>query len=259
VSHSGERQVVVLKLSLGMLVLSGCTVLEGSGVPAEDNRDVQGFAAVSNMTSVKVNVVPGDADAVLVYCDDNIVDSIETKIHGNWLEIRVPNNVQIHPGVACGVDVTASNLRALESTGSGDVVAEGDWPGLDDVSSSGSANVRVTGGLPSLSSVDSSGSGDITVDGVDAAKVHIDTSGSGNVDALGTADSVSFDSSGSGEIDAMDLHAVDGDVDSSGSGDVSMFATGHVRGQLSGSGDLILAGGASTDVDTNGSGDVIEQ
>jgi len=249
----------VVKLSLGMLVLSGCTVLEGSGVPAEQSRDVQGFAAVANMTSVKVNVVPGDADEVLVYCDDNIVDSIETKIHGNWLEIRTPNNVQIHPDVACGVDVTASTLRAFESSGSGDAVAEGDWPDLEDVSSSGSANVRVTGSLPSLSSVDSSGSGDITVDGVEAVEVHIDTSGSGNVDAIGTADSVSLDSSGSGEIDAMDLHTVDGDVDSSGSGDIRMFATGHVRGDLSGSGDLIISGGASTDVDRSGSGDVIER
>ena len=247
------------KLSLGMLVLSGCTVLEGSGVPAEQSRDVQGFAAVANLTSVKVNVVPGDTDEVLVYCDDNIVDSIETRIHGNWLEIRTPNNVSIHPDVACGVDVTASTLRALDSSGSGDAVAEGDWPGLEDVSSSGSGNVHVVGTLPTLSSIDSSGSGDITVEGVDSAQVHIDTSGSGDVDAFGTADAVSFDSSGSGEIDAMDLHAVDGDVDMSGSGDIRMFATGHVRADLSGSGDLIIAGGASTDADRSGSGDVIER
>jgi hypothetical protein len=249
----------VLKLSLGMLVLSGCTVLDGSGVAAEDTRDVQGFGGVSNMTSVKVNVVPGDADEVVVYCDDNIIDSIETEIHGNWLEIRMPNNVQIHPAVACGVDVTASNLHAVESTGSGDVVAEGGWFALETVSSSGSGNVRVTGNLPLFSGVDSSGSGNITVDGVESTQVSIDTSGSGDVDASGVAESVSYDSSGSGEIDAMDLHAIDGDVDGSGSGDIRMFATGHVRGQLSGSGDLIIAGGASTDVDTSGSGDLIEQ
>ncbi len=249
----------VVKLSLGMLVLSGCTVLEGSGVPAEDARDVQGFAAVANMTSVKVNVVPGDADEVLVYCDDNIIDSIETRIHGNWLEIRTPNNVMIHPDVACGVDVTASTLRALESSGSGDAVAEGDWPGLEDVSSSGSGDLRATGWLPALSSIDSSGSGHITVKGVEAADVRIDTSGSGGIDALGTAESVSFDSSGSGGIDAMELHAVDADVDSSGSGDVRLFATGHVQIDLSGSGDVIVGGGASIDADRSGSGDVIER
>ena len=249
----------LVKLSLGMLVLSGCTVLEGSGVPAEDSRDVQGFAAVANMTSVRVNVVPSEQDDVLVYCDDNIIDSIETRIHGNWLEIRTPNNVSIHPDVACGVDVTASTLRAVDSSGSGNIVAEGDWPDLEDVSSSGSADVRVVGRLPSLSNVDSSGSGQITVDGVEAAEVHIDTSGSGDIDALGTTDSFSFDSSGSGEIDAMELHAIDGDVDSSGSGDVRLFATGHVRIDLSGSGDVVVAGGASKDVDNSGSGEVIER
>jgi hypothetical protein len=242
-----------------MLVLSGCTVLEGSGVLAEESRDLQGFAAVANTTSVKVNVVPGDAEEVLVYCDDNIVDSIETRIHGNWLEIRMPNNVQIHPHVACGVDVTASTLRALESSGSGDAVAEGAWPDLEDVSSYGSADVRVTGHLPSLASVDSSGSGNITVDGVEAGDVHIGTSGSGDIDAFGTAHTVFFDSSGSGEIDAMDLHAVDGDVDSSGSGDIRMFATGHVHVDLNGSGDVIIAGGATVDANRNGSGDVIER
>jgi hypothetical protein len=242
-----------------MLVLSGCTVLEGSGVPAEESRDVHGFAAVANMTQVKVNVVPGDAEEVLVYCDDNIVDSIETRVHGNWLEIRTPNNVIFHPDVACGVDVTASTLRALESSGSGDVVAEGEWPDLEDVSSAGSADMRVTGHLPSLSSVASSGSGNITADGVEVGDVHIDTSGSGDIEAFGTANTVFLDTTGSGDIDAMDLHAVDGDVDSSGSGDIRMFATGHVHVDLSGSGDVIIGGGATVDANRSGSGDVIER
>jgi len=248
----------LVKLSLGMLVLSGCTVLEGSGVPAEDSRDVQGFAAVANMTSVKVNVVPGEADDVLVYCDDNIIDSIETRIHGNWLEIRTPNNVSIHPDVACGVDVTASTLRAFESSGSGDAIAEGDWPDLEDVSSSGSGDLRATGWLPALASVDSSGSGSIAVKGVETGDVRVENSGSGGIDAFGTADSVSFDSSGSGGIDAIDLHAIDADVDSSGSGDVRLFASGHVRIDLSGSGDVVVAGGPSKDVDDSGSGEVVD-
>jgi hypothetical protein len=248
-----------VKLSLGMLVLSGCTVLDGSGVPAEDPRDVAGFSAVANETQVAVSVVPGEQDAVVVYCDDNIVDSIRTQIHGNWLEVSLPNNVQVHPNVDCGVDVTASTLHALDASGSADLVAEGEWPDLEDVSSSGSGDVRVTGRLPALASVDGSGSGSITVDGIEAAKVHIDISGSGDVDASGTTDSFSYDSSGSGEIDAMDLHAIDGDVDSSGSGDVSLFATGHVRIDMSGSGDVVVAGGAATDVDRSGSGDVIER
>jgi hypothetical protein len=249
----------VVKLSLGMLVLSGCTVLDGSGVPAEETRDVAGFSAVANETQVAVSVVPGDQDAVVVYCDDNIVDSIRTQIHGNWLEVSTPNNTQIHPNVDCGVDVTASNLHAVDASGSADLVAEGEWPDLEDVSSSGSGDVRVTGRLPALASIDSSGSGHITVDGIESADVHIDTSGSGGIDALGTTESFSYDTSGSGDIDAMDLHAVDGDVDSSGSGGVKLYATGHVTIDISGSGDVVVAGGASTDVDRSGSGDVIER
>ena len=249
----------VVKLSLGMLVLSGCTVLEGSGVPAEESRDVHGFAAVANMTQVKVSVVPGEQDEVFVYCDDNIISSIETRMRGNWLEIRTPNNVSIHPDVACGVDVTASTLRALDASGSGNTVAEGEWPDLEDVSTSGSGDLRVNGRMPALSSLDSSGSGNLTVDGVDAVDVHIDSSGSGGIDAFGKTDTVSFDSSGSGGIDALDLHAIDGDVDSSGSGGVRLFATGHVRIDLSGSGNVVVAGGASKDVDDSGSGEVIER
>jgi hypothetical protein len=242
-----------------MLVLSGCTVLEGSGVIAEESRDVRGFAAVANETQVRVNVVSGEQDEIFVYCDDNIVDSIRTEIHGNWLEVSTPNNVMIHPRVDCGVDVTASTLRAVDSSGSAGLVAEGEWPDLEEVSTSGSGDLRVKGRMPALSSVDSSGSGHIVVDGVEAVDVHFDNSGSGGIDAFGTTNAVSFDSSGSGGIDAMDLHAVDGDVDSSGSGDVRLFATGHVTIDLSGSGDVVIGGGASRDVDDSGSGDVIER
>jgi hypothetical protein len=248
-----------MKLALIVVVLSGCTVIEGSGVPAEEARQVDGFSAVSNTTQVNVSVVPGDEAAVLVYCDDNIVDAIETRSRGSWLEIRTPDNTSLRPHTTCGVDVTAPTLRALDASGSGSTLAEGEWPDLEDVSSSGSGDVRAIGWMPALVRVDSSGSGRLKVDGIDAGDVHIDNSGSGGIDAYGSAHQVSLDSSGSGGIDAMDLDAVDGEVDSSGSGDVRLFATGHVRIDLSGSGNVVVGGGASKDVDDSGSGDVVER
>ncbi len=247
----------IVKLVLGIVVLSGCRVVDGSGISAEEVREVGDFAAVSNATQVKVSIVPGDDAEVIVRCDDNLVDLIETRIRGNWLELRTPANTSIHPNTSCGVDVTASALHGLDSSGSGDLVADGEWPDLADVSSSGSGALRATGWLPALSSVDSSGSGRLTIDGIESGSVDIDSSGSGGIDAFGTADLASIDSSGSGGVDAMDLEAIDADIDSSGSGDVRLTAEGHVTVDLSGSGNVVLAGGASRDVDDSGSGEVV--
>jgi hypothetical protein len=248
-----------MRLALGMVVLSGCRIVEGSGVSAEETRQVDSFAGVANATQVKVSVVPGDDASVVVRCDDNLLDLVETRVDGDWLEIRTPNNTSIHPHTSCGVDITARALRGLESSGSGDTIAEGEWRDLEDVSSSGSGELRAIGWLPALSSIDSSGSGGVIVDGIESGDVWIDNSGSGGIEAIGTAHRVSIDSSGSGGIDAMGVDAIDGEVDSSGSGNVRLTATGHVTVDLSGSGNVVVAGGASTDVDDSGSGEVVER
>lgn len=226
-----------MRWTMVMVALTGCFVEHGSGVPAEEVRDVGAFHEVANTTSVAVEVVEGDAAGVLVRCDANLVDLVRTEVRDDELRVSTPSNTSIRPETDCVVEVTAPALRGLSGTGSGPTTA--------------------TGAFPDLLAVKGTGSGTVTADGLVTQVVAIESTGSGGVVATGTGGFAELDSSGSGGIDAVDLTVDEADVRSSGSGDVSITVVDHATVELSGSGDVRIDGQPRVDADDRGSGEVV--
>jgi hypothetical protein len=70
----------------------------------------------------------------------------------------------------------------------------------------------------------------------------IEASGASGVHGSGSASTYSLDASGASRVDVRDLEAIDIDVDVSGASDVDLFATGTVRGEVSGASDVKVYG-----------------
>lgn len=250
-----------------LLLLPGCLVLEvhrGNGVSATEERAVGAFDGVSNEIGLDVRVTLGEVPSVRVTCDENLLADLITEVEDGVLVVHTRqdgwSSANLLPQVDCVVDVAASALTSLSTSGSGDLTVAGEVPqALSDISSSGSGDILVSAPIE-VDRLDagSSGSGLITLGAVDAHQVHLSSSGSGDVAVgEGAAVGLDLDSSGSGDLLARGLLAEEVQVWLSGSGDAEATATVAVRGGLSGSGDLTVWGApAERDVQTSGSGDV---
>lgn len=120
-----------------------------------------------------------------------------------------------------------------------------------------STDLTATVTTPSLEKLVNSGKADLEVTGVQTEVFEIVSSGSGDVTIEGLVSVLDVVLSGSGELDALDLRADTVEVTSSGGGDASVCARDLLRGQLTGSGDLIYdCSPADTDVTTTGGGDL---
>jgi hypothetical protein len=242
----------------------GCALFEvpGSGVAAEETRELSDFREVIQGTEVSVEVTVGDEQQLptaTVRCDDNLIELIETVVEGEVLRVRTPPNTNLGPTVPCSVLLVvprADMLQAMTDTGSGALVAIGDWPALLEVRSTGSGRVMVEGELAGLELVTSTGSGGIELPGIGSHALSAKSTGSGSILLSGAVDFVELETTGSGGLRALELSTVDADIRSTGSGSVWLTATGAVEAHLTGSGDVYLQGDPDVDSHTSGSGRV---
>lgn len=242
-----------------LLALTACAVVQGSGVSAEEARDVTGVTALKNNTFVDVHWLRADEASATLTCDDNLLGYIETRLDGGELVIRTePYNAVLSPEVDCVLELASPCLSALSFSGSGDFIAGDATCGLEQLSWSGSGNVDLGEVGTANLDIHGSGSGQVRIASLEAGALSFDLSGSGGVDVQGAADSADVHVSGSGSVDGRDLQVIDADVDMSSSGEVHLRASGHVTAHLSGSGSLHLYGEPERlDQDTSGSGGVV--
>lgn len=83
---------------------------------------------------------------------------------------------------------------------------------------------------------------DVVVEGLDMARFRAETTGPGDIVLRGSAEAVELRTSASGDIDASALTAAEVAVHSSDTGDVRLHATTAVRGEATGSGDVVVTG-----------------
>ena len=85
----------------------------------------------------------------------------------------------------------------------------------------------------------------------------LEASGASDIYATGSVTSYRLHASGASEVDLRNLEAVDIDVDISGASDVGLFATGTVRGDVSGASDVKVHGDPiSVLIDSSGASSV---
>ena len=215
------------------------TTLVALAVPAADRREtrpVSGFNAIALAAPVKVDVIQGDSEGLVLEGDDQALAELETVVDQGTLKIRTRSRRDV-PGMGkVRVHVSAKVVEALRIAGSGDINA---------------ATLRA----PTLK-IAVSGSGDVRIGELTATTLEVAVSGSGDVLVGGKADNVTTSIAGSGDVKAGKLEARTAKVNIAGSGDVTLWARESLTVSVVGSGDVRFYGDPDVKRSVIGSGSV---
>ena len=198
--------------------LAAAESVDGSGKAATETRNVTGFHGVGLSVPGKLEIVPGDAEKLVISADDNILPLIETTVERGELRIRwrERGHLNVHTRTTIRMTLTAKAVDALAISGSGDILANT----------------------------------------VDAKSMQVSISGSGNVVLAGKAQDLRVDISGSGDVKAGKLEAQSARVSIAGSGDATVWARESLRVSVAGSGDVRYYGDPAVQRTVAGSGSV---
>lgn len=257
---------LVLAAAAGCLFLAACSIsidgddggslgsLSGSGTPASKTFDYSGFSGVRVDTAFAATITQGDAYAVSVTVDDNLVEHLRVEVDGDTLNIRLDPDYD-YSDTDLTATVTMPGLKALEVTGgsSADVsgFAAGDDLGLE---VSGAGTVAFAGMRAGKVEVNVSGAGEVSGQ-LDAEEISGEVSGAGEVMLEGSATKMKLEASGAGKVGTSDYTVQDAELQLSGGAAAELRVTGTLNVEASGGarldyygsptlGDMNVSGGA---------------
>lgn len=229
-------------LSCTVLLMSSCRYRHGkqhsgSGVNGSEQRSVTGFTGVETHGDIDIVLTQGNFN-VRVDADRDLLPDIETVVENGRLKVRLKDNVSfMDDRGGATVYISAPELSAFETHGSGDIRSEGR------IADKNKMEIVI------------SGSGDIDLD-LDSPEISTSTDGSGDITLRGTTRNLACKTSGSGDLHAGDLKAENVKVTVHGSGDASVFASESLDVEVSGSGDVHYRGAPKISTAVHGSGTV---
>lgn len=196
--------------SLAAVLLSGCAAGD-DGPKTTQDRTVAEFTRVTTNGPADVRIRVGPSQRVRVVAGEKAIADVHTEVRDGALEV------------------------SFDRQHSGEVVVEVD--------------------VPSLTAIDTSGSGDVIADGVDADALDVRADGSGDLDVTGVVQRLAVDRKGSGDLDLHHLSAREARADLKGSGDAEFWVEDHFDVRADGSGDVHYRGDATVTKHLTGSGD----
>jgi hypothetical protein len=213
----------------------------GSGrIVTEARSGLSDFEAVSGRASVKLLIRQGIKEAVQVRADDNIVPLVVTSVQTlggvRTLVVDMKPNLSISTRNEIVVSIDVVKLKALSSSGSGDIAVE-------------------TLNTPSLA-LGLSGSGDARLSQLKTDQLSVQISGSSDVDASGRAAKLDVSISGSGSARLRGLQTDEAAVNIAGSGDAELSVAKNLAVSIAGSGEVVYHGDAKVASRVAGSGSV---
>lgn len=237
----------------GALAMVGLTALSpsaqaaervtGSGQTSREQRVVGDFEAIRVAGSFNVVVHQGSAPAAAVTVDSHLQPLLETVVEdgrdGKTLVIRWKRGSLISTRQTAQVEVTATRLTQLAS--------------------SGSATLTVEHFKADRLGATVAGSGDLRFNGLQAQALSVAIAGSGSLVASGQTGSLALRISGSGDAKTEALKADEVQVSIAGSGDAVVQANRTLDVSVAGSGDVVYVGNATVKSSVAGSGSVRKQ
>jgi hypothetical protein len=227
-------------LLLAATFFSACRIgasRRGSGNIISEQRQTESFTGVVVSDIISAEVQQGDATAVEVSADDNIIEDVRTTVKNGVLYIRFREGINNFNNVHIKVYVTAPVIQSLGSTGVGNITAKGLLKDGEKIS------------------VKTSGTGSITAD-VDAPSVDAKVTGVGGIRLGGRTQNYHAEVSGSGSIKGFDLLTENAEAKVSGVGSIQLHASVSLKARVSGVGSVIYRGAANVESQVSGVGSV---
>ncbi len=226
----------LLLLVTGLIALTSCTHITGSGNIITEKRETGNFKGISTGGSYEVEVKIGPSTSVEVESDDNLIKYIETKVAGGVLIISTKRHRNFVNG-HFKVYVTAPEINSLKG--------------------SGAASIKVKDVLKSNGKIllEASGSADINA-AVDAPEIETEASGASNIELSGRTKNYTAKASGSADIKSSMLQTENSIVKASGASSAHVHASVSLQAEASGSASVYYRGGASVQQKTSGAADI---
>jgi hypothetical protein len=198
--------------------LAACVSLAAGAADRRETRTIASFKAIGVSAPVRVELTQGDAESLVVECDEEALAQLETLVENGALKIRQKTRERVPKLEKVKAYVTARNIDSLSISGSGYIR---------------SPSLRTSGLSLSIS-----GSGDLRIATLTATRLDVSLSGSGDMSVAGTADSISASISGSGDLEAKNFQVAEADVSIAGSGAATLSVRDRLSARVAGSGDL---------------------
>jgi hypothetical protein len=242
--HRTKHSRYIITILLASLFLAGCRLgsintVTGSGVMAEETREINGVTSVKYSTLGQLIITVGENESLTIEGEDNMFAYLLSDVDNGKITIQSRPNLDIEPTKSLTFYLTVKSLESIEITSSGDIEA----PNLE-------ADEFV---------IKISSSGNLVMDELEANSLEVTLSSSGNLDiAGGEVSSQTIKISSSGNYNAEDLESEDAEVKLTSSGSASIWVKNSLTADLNSSGDLRYRGNPSVDSDISSSGEVIQ-
>ncbi|MES2129727.1 MAG: head GIN domain-containing protein [Pseudomonadota bacterium] len=233
--------------------------IRGNGQSITEQRPVSAASVLDVSGPVAVEVRVGQAAAVEVQADSNLLPLIHTESNGGTLRIWVDGNVSSHNEMR--VKYTVPQLSQVLASGSGQlrvtdlnggaltIISSGSRRtdlagrvGRLDVQVSGSGGINASGLQASAANVSLNGSGRMSLGQVNGEAMTINIRGSGDLQASGTVQTLNANVYGSGGANLLGLSTQQADLNTHGSGDITASVKGALVAQSNGSGRITVYG-----------------
>jgi hypothetical protein len=234
------RRLIYTAIILGAAAAdTACNGRESEDAGAMTAKDfaIGDFKHIESAGSFDVTVRTGSRASVRAEGPQKILDRLIVEVKGDELSIR-PRNGSFNWSRSgpVRIAVTVPELHGATLAGSGTL-------SVDKVVAD---NFKAT----------IAGSGDISLPSIAAKSVEFEIAGSGSGSLAGQAEHAKYVIAGSGELDASKLITRELKLTIAGSGSLDANASGTATGEILGSGDARIGGGAKCTIEKAGSGSI---
>ena len=170
--------------------------VQGSGVPAVQERLVTDFTGVETEGLIDVEITVGPDWKVMVRADDNILPLIATEVRGNTLHFTTRGSYDAQTDVHATITMPA--VDHVTTRGLGDVTVTGVSGASFTAEVHGLGSIAATGTVDAVS-VTSKGQGDADLFGLVARTAEVSINGIGDVEVHAT-ESLKAEVNGMGDV-----------------------------------------------------------
>ncbi len=256
------RKITILGILLEAILLSACglplqyTEVHGSGQLKTETRQIASFDSVDFQNFGTLIVEQGDRESLEITAEDNVLKYLQSKVTGNNLTLGVKDYVHLVTTRDIVYHLTVKNLKALNTSGIGNVEIGALQTANLRLGISGSGSMTISSLQTGPLDLEISGSGSMEINDLQADSLDLKISGLGDVTLAGEVQEQNVQISGSGSYEAGDLLSRTARIGISGSGSAVVWAEDTLDLDLSGNGNLSYYGEPVLNMQMSGMGQV---
>lgn len=205
---------LLISILIASLFLTACRLgsisnVTGSGVMAEESREVSDVSSIKYSTYGKLIITVGDTESLTIEGEDNMFAYLLTDVANGKLTIQSRPNLDIEPTKSLTFFLTVERLDGIEITSSGVVEVTGLETDSFEVKVSGSGALSISDGNVKSQKVTISGDGTYDAENLESDEAEVKVSGDSTA-TVWVNNQLTVDISGNAEVRYRGDPAIDG-------------------------------------------------